>query len=436
MSDDRGSLQHFFSVISSSEVLVQLAGIGVVVLLALIGRGVARRWYQRNAPQRAAGWRGWVTEATAIEAPYVLGLLLLLVLRTLLAGEGEPTQLLDPAMQVATALILVRLGAYLLRLLLGPQSWVRAWEQRLTLIVWLAISFELIGWFDSIQSALEAINLVPGRSRFTLWSLLKGLVVITGFVLLASVVSRAIERRVMRLENLALSTRVGIAKFTYFFLVGLGALLGINAAGVDFTALTVLTGAIGLGLGFGLQSIASNFVSGFVLLLDKSIKPGDVISFTGLHASGGDGFGWVQELRGRYVVVRDRDGIETLVPNQLLINNAVINWSYSDRRIRLKLPVTIGYEDDPEQALTVLARAAAGHPRIIPEPPAAARLMQFGDSGIHLELRFWIADPENGVNNVRSDVNRAIWRLFKDAGITMPYPQRQVHVISRTEPPP
>ena len=148
--------------------------------------------------------------------------------------------------------------------------------------------------------------------------------------MVTSLVSRAIEARVMKLDGLALSTRIGISKFTYFFLLGLGVLLGINAAGVDLTALTVLTGAIGIGLGFGLQAIASNFVSGFVLLMDKSIKPGDVISFTGLTGTSTENFGWVQELRGRYVVVRDRDGVETLVPNQNLITNPVINWSYSD----------------------------------------------------------------------------------------------------------
>ena len=139
-------------------------------------------------------------------------------------------------------------------------------------------------------------------------------------------------------------------------------LLGINAAGVDLTALTVLTGAIGIGLGFGLQAIASNFVSGFVLLMDKSIKPGDVISFTGVTGTSTENFGWVQELRGRYVVVRDRDGVETLVPNQHLITNPVINWSYSDPRVRLKLPVRISYRDDPELALAVLLQGRALQP--------------------------------------------------------------------------
>ncbi len=207
---------------------------------------------------------------------------------------------------------------------------------------------------------------------------------------------------------MALSTRVGITKFSRFFLISLGHPAGHQRRRRRLTALTLLTGAIGIGLGFGLQAITSNFVSGFVLLLDKSIKPGDVISFTGLTGTSTENFGWVQELRGRYVVVRDRDGVETLVPNQKLITSTVINWSYSDRKIRLKLPVRISYRDDPE---TALHAAAATRPtatlRVLREPPPVSRLMQFGDHGIDLELRFWIADPQNGVNNVRSDVNRA-----------------------------
>jgi small-conductance mechanosensitive channel len=209
----------------------------------------------------------------------------------------------------------------------------------------------------------------------------------------------------------------------------LGVLLGINASGVDLTALTVLTGAVGLGLGFGLQSIASNFVSGFVLLLDKSIKPGDVISFTGTTGTSTENFGWVQELRGRYIVVRDRDGVETLVPNQNLITNSVINWSYSDQRVRIRLPVMISFQDDPEIALQVLLDAAAHHPRILKEPAPVSRLMAFENYGMRVEVRFWIRDPMNGVNNVRSDVNREIWRLFKKHSITIPVQQHEVRVI-------
>ena len=426
---DGGIIQSFLATATTGEVLLQLGVIAVSVLAAVSAAGIVRRWRARHlALLGLRGARARLIEIVLIETPVVVALAALLVARTVIAAVGSPATLLDVAMQLATALILVRLSIHLLRLALGPRSWLRTWETRLTLLVWLAISFQLVGWFDAIQSTLDAINLLPGRGRFTLWALLKGLVIITVFVLVTSVAARAAERRIMHIESIALSTRIGITKFTYFFLVGLGVLLGINAAGVDLTALTVLTGAVGIGLGFGLQSIASNFVSGFVLLMDKSIKPGDVISFTGMPGTSTESFGWVQALRGRYVVVRDRDGVETLVPNQQLITNPVINWSYSDRKVRLKLPVRVSYRDDPEQALAVLMHATEGNPRILRDPTPVSRLMQFSDHGMDLELRFWIADPEAGVNNVRSDVNRAIWRLFRAAGITIPVAQREVYV--------
>jgi small-conductance mechanosensitive channel len=259
-------------------------------------------------------------------------------------------------------------------------------------------------------------------------------------VVVTSLIARAIERHVMRLDQLAVSTRVGVSKFTYFLLVGLGVLLGINAAGVDVTTLNVLTGAIGLGLGFGLQAVASNFVSGFVLLMDKSIKPGDVISFTGQTGASAGNFGWVQELRGRYVVVRDRDGVDTLVPNQNLITTSFINWSYSDQRVRLKLPVTVSYDDDPELALKLLVQATENHPRILRDPVPVSRLISFEANGMALEIRFWIADPVNGVNNVRSDVNRAIWRIFREHGVRIPVAQQETRLLDsrvpRRPPPP
>jgi small-conductance mechanosensitive channel len=257
---------------------------------------------------------------------------------------------------------------------------------------------------------------------------LKLLFTLTLFVLVALWISRWIDRRMKRLSSLAPSTRIGLAKSANAVLIALSILVGLNTAGVDLTALTVLTGAIGLGLGFGLQSIASNFVSGFVLLMDRSIKPGDVISLSGQSGTSTENFGWVQELRGRYVVIRDRDGIEMLVPNQQLISSAVINWSYTDPRIRLKLPIRISYQDDPELALKVLLTACEGQRRVLRDPPPVSRLMQFGDHGIELELRFWISDPQEGVNNVRSEVNRTIWALFKEHHITIPVAQREIRL--------
>jgi small-conductance mechanosensitive channel len=429
MNASGAELRSLLSAAGNGELLLQLGVIAAILLLSWYIAGIVRRWRARHLRWLATrGARVRVADAALIETPFLAALLVMLIARTALAAAGLATTLLDISLPLVSVLILVRLGVYLLRLALGVRSWVHTWESRFTLLIWLAISFELLGWWDAIESSLDSINLLPGRTHFTLWALLKGLVIITAFVLVTSVVARAVEQRIMRMEAIAPSTRIGITKFTYFFLVGLGVLLGVNAAGVDLTALTVLTGAVGLGLGFGLQSIASNFVSGFVLLMDRSIKPGDVISFTGMPGTSTESFGWVQALRGRYVVVRDRDGVETLVPNQNLITSPVINWSYSDRKVRLKLPVRISYRDDPENALEILMRAAEGNPRILREPAPVSRLMQFADHGMDLELRFWIADPEAGVNNVRSDVNRAIWRLFRDSGITIPVAQREVLV--------
>ena len=411
-----------------------MLAIVVVVLAAfLAGHAIRTVWKRRLPPGQT--WQAFLLEGLVRLAPALVAMLALLTLHAGFAAAASSTQAIDLALRLASILLLVRAGVFLVGQLLGPRSWLYGWEAQATTFVWLAIAFQLVGWFSAIETTLDSIDLLPGKAQFSLWSLLKSLVVITGFVLVGSLIARAIEQRLMKLETVAMSTRVGIAKFSHFFLVSLGALLGVNAAGVDMTALTLVTGAVGIGLGFGLQAITSNFVSGFVLLLDKSIKPGDVISFTGLTGTSTENFGWVQELRGRCVVVRDRDGVETLVPNQNLITSTVINWSYSDRKVRLKLPVRISYRDDPEVALALLQRAVEGNPRVLQEPQPAPRLMQFSEFGMDLELRFWIADPQNGVNNVRSEVNRRIWRLFRDAGITIPVAQHEVRVL-RDQPAP
>jgi len=439
MNGADSALQGVFHRLTSPQILAEVLAIVVAGLIALAGAHLVRIWHRNYVASSAtfpqALWQRQVLEGCVIVAPYVVALIVLVLVRGALAMVGTHTAVVNIALQLTTALVLVRLAVYLLRVMLGPESWAYTWENRITFVLWLTMAFSLVGWLDEVQATLDRITLIPGRTQFSLWALLKGLVIVTAFVGVASVIARAFERRVMRLEQLAVSTRIGISKFTTILLIGLGVMLGINAAGVDVTTLNVLTGAIGLGLGFGLQSIASNFVSGFVLLMDKSIKPGDVISFTGHTGTSTENFGWVQELRGRYVVVRDRDGVETLVPNQNLITNSVINWSYSDQRVRLRLPVMVSYDDDPELALRLLFEAVQHHPRILHDPPPVTRLMSFEDYGMRLEVRFWIADPVNGVNNVRSDVNRAIWKIFRQHGVKIPVAQRELRIVEAPPPP-
>jgi small-conductance mechanosensitive channel len=440
MDNAASALKAFVLLLISPPALAEWLTILIAVVIAV---AVMRALGTRRAPPAPFGpgagqahLLDHVLNGALIIAPLLAALATLYAGRVLLATFSNPGIHVAVAAQLVAALALVRAGVYVLGLLLGPGSWVKNRESRITFILWLVISVALLGWLDVLEATLNRINLVPGKTQFSLWALLKGLVVVTAFVVVSSLVARAIERHVMRLDQLAVSTRVGVSKFTYFLLLGLGILLGINAAGVDVTTLNVLTGAIGLGLGFGLQSVASNFVSGFVLLMDKSIKPGDVISFTSQSGASAGNFGWVQELRGRYVVVRDRDGVDTLVPNQNLITSAFINWSYSDQRVRLKLPVTVSYDDDPELALKLLLEAAENHPRILHDPPPVSRLISFEDNGMRLEIRFWIADPVNGVNNIRSDVNRAIWRIFRANGVRIPVPQQETRMLAPRGPGP
>jgi small-conductance mechanosensitive channel len=424
-------LKDFFDQLTRPEIGAEVVAIIFSVVLAFGLAQLMKKWLGAySARAELPQWTRRFVVTAMVVAPSFLGMALILALQPLFATFDLPTELIDLAFRLATVLVIVRFAVHMVSVSLGPNSWLRKWEVRLTVVIWAAISFQILGWFSGIEGRLDAIDLLPGKTTFSLWALLKSIVLIVGFLIVTSLIARTIERRVMKLEGIAISTRIGISKFTTVALVTIGVLLGVNASGVDLTALTLLTGAVGIGLGFGLQAIASNFVSGFVLLLDKSIKPGDVISFTGTTGTSTENFGWVQELRGRYIVVRDRDGVETLVPNQNLITNSVINWSYSDQRVRLRLPVMISFQDDPEVALQVLIDAAANHPRILKEPGPVSRLMSFENYGMRVEVRFWIRDPMNGVNNVRSDVNREIWRLFKKHGITIPVQQHEVRLMT------
>jgi small-conductance mechanosensitive channel len=425
-------LQGFFEILLTRNVLTEVAVLAVCVGLGWTAAILLRNHEQFRGikPQTAMSRTDLIAYVTIVIIPVIAVLGLVILARGILDAAHYDVTILDAAMRLVGAYIVIRVAVLLFAASFGNKSWMQNLENRLTLALWLAFAADYLGWLDPIIAVLDNIGIASGKTRVTVWSVLKLLFTLTLFVLVAAWISRWIDKRLKKLHTLAPSTRIGRAKFSNAFLIGLSILVGLNTAGVDLTALTVLTGAIGLGLGFGLQSIASNFVSGFVLLMDRSIKPGDVISLSGQSGTSTENFGWVQELRGRYVVVRDRDGIEMLVPNQQLIANAVINWSYTDPRIRLKLPVRVSYQDDPELALKILLDACEGQRRVLRDPPPVSRLMHFGDHGIELELRFWISDPQEGVNNVRSEVNRTIWALFKEHHITIPVAQREIYVRS------
>jgi small-conductance mechanosensitive channel len=408
--------------------LLQLAILTAVVVIAQIAGRTLRQSEAMARIQRHGGFQARVLEALYITAPFFLALLLCAMASGFLHAWKTEPKILDGCLPLMGVLLLVRFGVYVFRVSIDNHAPIKGWGNTLTFIIWAGLSLHMLGWHEPVVQALDNAGIQVGSVRISVWSVLRLLFTVGVFVLFAVWLARWIERRLMTMHIVAINMRLGLAKFVQATLVGLSILLGLNAAGLDLTTLNVLTGAIGIGLGFGLQSIASNFVSGFVLLMDRSIKPGDVISFSGTQGTTTEAFGWVQELRGRYVVVRDRDGVETLVPNQHLINNPVINWSYTDPRVRLKLPVCVSYDCDLELALTVLQNATLRHQRILQKPTPVSRFLAFGDYGFELELRFWISDPQEGVNNVRSDVNREIWRLFQEHGIRVPYPRYEIRL--------
>jgi small-conductance mechanosensitive channel len=386
-------------------------GIVVAILMAAIAL---------RTPLRGSGpdWRGALRQRLAVPlAVAVTAFLAALILNLL----DQPFAVVELAGALAASLFLIRLLVHGLDRVMRPGPMLRAFEHTVSGVVWVAVAIWQIGWMPAVLTFLDDAALTLGEARVSLLDAFKGLLVVAILLFLAAFVASLLERRLMAADQVSINLRVGIVKFSRFLLIVIALLVALNAVGIDLTTLTVFSGAVGIGIGFGLQRIASNFISGFILIMDRSIRQGDVITV-------GDTFGWVKELRARYVVVCNRDGVEMLIPNENLISSEVINWSYTDSNVRLKVPLSISYGDDPEVAMAMLVEAGKAHPRVMAEPAPVARLMKFADSGIDLELRVWISDPQEGVNSIRSDIYLDVWKRFKEFGITIPFPQRDVHV--------
>lgn len=402
-----------------------------VVVLAAAGAFLVHRTLGQSLAARTEGGDEYAVRHLALKTLqrilFPLSMLLgVLAGRALLQHQGNPVSLLDLAVPLLTSLATIRILIYFLRKTFRPGPVVKAWENLIATSIWIVVALHLLGWLPTVLKSLDEVAMQVGSTRISVLATIKLALALALLWLLAQWLGRVIENRISRAEYVNAGMQVALVKLSKFVLMVLVFLLALDAVGIDLTALTVFGGALGVGLGFGLQRIASNFISGFIVLFDRSIRPGDVITI-------GDTLGWVQELHARYVVVMDRDGVERLIPNENLITNEVINWSYSNRNVRLKIPASISYDNDPEQAMALMEEAARGHSRVLVDPVPAARLMAFGDSGIELELRIWIQDPEAGLANVRSDLNLAIWHAFKHAGIVIPYPQRDLHIRSGLE---
>ncbi|QEW18260.1 putative MscS family protein.1 precursor [Marinibacterium anthonyi] len=289
--------------------------------------------------------------------------------------------------------------------------------------LWAYASLAALGWLDEAVQFLDSLALSIGTFRLSALLLIKAVLVIAALLVGARLLTQAAAGGLRRNEDISPSMQVLAIKITQLILYGIVVLIGIQTLGFDLSGLAILSGAIGVGIGFGLQKVVSNLVSGVIILLDRSIKPGDVISL-------GETFGWIDSLGARYVSVVTRDGREYLIPNEDLITGQVVNWTHSNDRVRLDIYFGTSYHDDPHLVRRVAIAAATGVNRVLAVPNApVCHIVGFGDSSVDYILRFWISDPTSGLTNVRGNVYLALWDAFQENGISIPFPQREVRLL-------
>lgn len=392
---------------------------GLLLAIALVAIYAGRRL----APQvtsfaaRIAG-RAWlqsrVDRLAGLVAPAIALVLTWIASAGLSATDRQPN-LLDVAASLLVAWVLIRLITALTR-----QTGL---TKLLGAVIWFVAALVILGWFEDFVAAMDAAAINAGNMRISLLTILNGVILVGGFVWVAIFVSGLLESQLRRVEGVTPAASVLVGKVLRIAFLTIAVLVGLTSIGIDFTAVAVFSGAIGVGIGFGLQKVVSNLISGIILLLDRSIKPGDVIEI-------GEAYGWISKLGARYAAVVTRDGKEFLIPNEDLITQQVINWSFSNRAVRLKIAVGVSYQSDVRKALELMMQAAQEHTRVLKAPPPATRLVGFGDNSVNLEVRIWVNDPEAGLVNVASDIRLVIWDLFHENDIAFPFPQRDLHIKS------
>jgi small-conductance mechanosensitive channel len=331
------------------------------------------------------------------------------------------------AIPLTVALALIRLLVYAAHELFGAPTWMPLSERVISFLIWGVVLLHFTGVLPQLWDGLNAMEFPIGSRHVTVLELLKGAVVLIVTLAATLWLSGLIEQRLQRAPNIDSSVRVVMSKFLRAVLLLVGVLFALQAVGIDLTILTVFGGALGVGIGLGLQKLASNYIAGFTILLDRSIRLGDMITVD-------NRFGVVSKLTARYVVVRGLDGVEAVVPNETLVTTTVLNHSYTSREVRLSVSVQVSYATDVELALRLMEEAALAEPRVLKAPNGpAVFLVRFAENGIELELGVWINDPENGQLNLRSALNRTIWRSFKANGIQIALPQREIRVRDTAE---
>ncbi len=397
--------------------LIEVSIIVIGILLAYgLSRPMRKRlenflrkqpWYERTA--------GRIIGALLPLIGVILAIIFLRISTIAVARFELSVFLIDTAIRLLTAWLIIKFTTSLLK----DSNWARL----LSIAAWTIAALHILNLLIPAINLLDQLAIDLGGVRISLLLLIKGVIVFAVLIKLASSGSSLLEKRIQSFDELTPSVQVLLSKALKITLLAIAVIVALGSLGINLSAFAFIGGAIGVGVGFGLQKVVSNLVSGIILLLDRSIKPGDVIEID-------ETYGRIQSLGARYVSVATRDRTEYLIPNEDLITNQVINWSFSDTEVRLKIVVGVSYDSDVHEVMRLMVEAAQGIPRVLETPKPVCQLKNFGDNSIDMELRIWISDPANGVSNVSSAVRVAIWDTFKENNIEIPFPQRDVHIKS------
>ena len=402
--------------LASPWTLLQLA----VLVTALLGSLALARWLTPPLEQRLRAIEGQPLLLRILvlflrRLRWIILALLLWSISLLLAAARIPEGgvLISTAASLVTAWVIISIVSRLIRNQLLAAV--------VAALVWSVVALSILGLLPQTLALLDQAAFSVGDFRLSLLTAIKAVLFVAVLLWLARVAADFIERRIKSESDLSPTALVLIGKAVKGVLFVGAFLMALSLLGIDLSALAIFSGALGLGIGFGLQKVASNLVSGIIILLDKSIKPGDVIGL-------GDTIGWISELKARYVSVVTRDGIEYLIPNETFVTDRVINWSHTNRVVRLEIKFGAGYDSDPHAVRKMAVEAVEKLERVVDSRPPVCHLVGFGESSLDFVLRFWIQDPEAGLVNIRGQVLLAIWDTFKKNGIRIPYPHREVFV--------
>ena len=395
-------------------VLIQIIVVSFAFVLAWFSAPHCRRWLGKK-PETQLYERFVFPVAQAFEPLTLPFLWLIAQWFSLVTAQYSkwPHHLIKITVSLLAAWVVIRLATVLIR--------NRQWSRAIALTAWSVAALSITALLDPAIQVLDSMALQFGGFKISVLGVGKALIAVGVLLWIAGAVSGLAERRIFTMPGVTPAAGVLLGKVFRIVVYTLAVVLGLDAVGIDLTAFAVFSGAVGLGIGFGLQKVFSNLISGLILLIDRSLKPGDVIAIS-------DSYGWINSLGARCVSVITRDGTEHLIPNEELISQRVENWSYTNNLVRRKLSIGVDYATNVRTAIELVTEVATQTKRVLTSPAPVCHLRSFGDNSIDLELRFWINDPQNGIGNVSSEILLGIWDSFLKNEIQFPFPQRDIHI--------